>query len=640
MVFVMKNKNRRRISCLLSAVLLLVMSFGFGTFAGAEESDSSKPVVWIVGDSTVSAFTDNYYYPRYGWGTQIDKYLDGTFEVKNIALSGRSSTSYTADKEYGELIAGMKKGDFLLVGFGHNDEKAESGRYTNPNGDYKTAGSFANSLYENYIKPAQAAGTTVVLCTPIVRRTADGNWSDSQLHVTAASGEFEGGSYPQAIINLGKDLNVPVVDMTSLTKELYDSLGASETVNLHAWTSSKPESVDNTHTNIWGGTYNAYLVTKTIKELNVAGLAEHIIDAKAPTKSDVLKSNPDYKESEYSNDLKDSELWANAGIFKGTVFGNVGGNDKIASKFKLESLDNGNINIAVNGAGKIASTADGIAMYYYRVPANSNFTITAKATVNSFTSNDQVSFGLMARDDMYVDQNNNNTLGDYVAAGPLKLTKKGSVWNCFARKSGALTQGGTCANEIKAGETYNLKIESNTDGYACTFGNEETITGGFDFKLTSVDSEYVYVGMYVARSADVTFSDVKLVVDGKEITSAGEPENPTPGEPENPTPGEPENPTPGEPENPTPGEPENPTPGEPENPAPGEPENPTPAEPAPEQPVKPETPTDQPATEPAVSDNNGVKTGDSYHMVWYIAAMTLTAGIACVELKRKKTFDK
>ena len=134
-------------------------------------------------------------------------------------------------------------------------------------------------------------------------------------------------------------------------------------------------------------------------------------------------------------------------------------------------------------------------MYYYRVPANSNFTITAKATVNSFTSNDQVSFGLMARDDMYVDQNNNNTLGDYVAAGPLKLTKKGSVWNCFARKSGALTQGGTCANEIKAGETYNLKIESNTDGYACTFGNEETITGGFDFKLTSVDSEYVYVGI-------------------------------------------------------------------------------------------------------------------------------------------------
>ena len=580
--------------------------------------------LWVVGDSTLSSFDDKYYYPRYGYGTKLGCYLNSKVQVNNLALSGRSSLSFTKEENYKELLAGMKAGDFLIIGFGHNDEKTEAGRYTSPIGGRDKKGTFAASLYDNYIKPALDVSCTPILCTPIVRRTATGEWTKQELHITDDAAQFKGGDYSQAVRDLARDLGIVCVDMTEKTKALYEELGPEETIYLHAWPSNKEVSVDNTHTNIWGGTYNAYLVTKTIKELNVAGLAEHIIDAKAPTKSDVLKSNPDYKESEYSNDLKDSELWANAGIFKGTVFGNVGGNDKIASKFKLESLDNGNINIAVNGAGKIASTADGIAMYYYRVPANSNFTITAKATVNSFTSNDQVSFGLMARDDMYVDQYINSTMGDYVAAGPLKLTKKDSVWNCFARKSGALTQGGTCANEIKAGETYNLKIESNTDGYACTFGNEETITGGFDFKLTSVDSEYVYVGMYVARSADVTFSDVKLVVDGKEITSAGEPENPTPGEPENPAPGEPENPAPGEPENPTP----------------GEPENPTPAEPAPEQPVKPETPTDQPATEPAVSDNNGVKTGDSYHMVWYIAAMTLTAGIACVELKRKKTFDK
>ena len=75
--------------------------------------------------------------------------------MKNIALSGRSSKSYVNDKEYKELTAGMKQGDYLLIGFGHNDEKAEADRYTDPNGDYKTAGSFANSLYENYIKPAQ-----------------------------------------------------------------------------------------------------------------------------------------------------------------------------------------------------------------------------------------------------------------------------------------------------------------------------------------------------------------------------------------------------------------------------------------------------------------------------------------------------
>ena len=516
----MKKRNRKRISCLLSALLLLVMSIGWSVMAMADDAvnkDSSKSTVWIIGDSTVSSFADNYYYPRYGWGTQIDKYLDGTYEVKNIALSGRSSKSYVNDKEYNELTSGMKQGDYLLIDFGHNDEKAEADRYTDPNGDYKTAGSFANSLYENYIKPAQAAGTTVILCTPIVRRTATAEWSDSNLHITKDSGDFKGGDYAQSIRNLGKELNIPVVDMTKMTKELYDTLGPDETVNLHAWTSSKATSVDNTHTNIYGGTYNAYLVTKTIKELGVAGISEHITAKEAPVKADVLKSNPDYKEAEYSGELKQSELWKDAGVFKGSIFGDIGGDPNlIKDKFILEGNEDGSIHIAVNGKGKISSTTDGIAMYYYKVPADSNFVITANATVNSINKHNQVAFGLMARDAMYIDVNDKSALGDYVAAGSIK---QGTA-NCFKRKDGALGYGGTLENPVEAGKTYALKIESNSDGYACTFGDNAAISGGFDFKLTSIDADYVYVGLFVARQADVTFSDIKLVVDGKVVTGS------------------------------------------------------------------------------------------------------------------------
>ena len=516
----MKKRNRKRISCLLSALLLLVMSIGWSVMTMADDAvnkDSSKPTVWIIGDSTVSSFADNYYYPRYGWGTQIDKYLDGTYEVKNIALSGRSSKSYVNDKEYKELTAGMKQGDYLLIGFGHNDEKAEADRYTDPNGDYKTAGSFANSLYENYIKPAQAAGTTVILCTPIVRRTATAEWSDSNLHITKDSGDFKGGDYAQSIRNLGKELNIPVVDMTKMTKELYDTLGPDETVNLHAWTSSKATSVDNTHTNIYGGTYNAYLVTKTIKELGVAGISEHITAKEAPVKADVLKSNPDYKEAEYSGELKQSELWKDAGVFKGSIFGDIGGDPNlIKDKFILEGNEDGSIHIAVNGKGKISSTTDGMAMYYYKVPADSNFVITANATVNSINKHNQVAFGLMARDAMYIDVNDKSALGDYVAAGSIQ---QGTA-NCFKRKDGALGYGGKLENPVEAGKTYALKIESNSDGYACTFGDNAAISGGFDFKLTSIDADYVYVGLFVARQADVTFSDIKLVVDGKVVTGS------------------------------------------------------------------------------------------------------------------------
>ena len=155
-------------------------------------------------------------------------------------------------------------------------------------------------------------------------------------------------------------------------------------------------------------------------------------------------------------------------------------------------------------------------MYYYKVPADSNFVITANATVNSINKHNQVAFGLMARDAMYIDVNDKSALGDYVAAGSIQ---QGTA-NCFKRKDGALGYGGKLENPVEAGKTYALKIESNSDGYACTFGDNAAISGGFDFKLTSIDADYVYVGLFVARQADVTFSDIKLVVDGKVITGS------------------------------------------------------------------------------------------------------------------------
>ena len=410
------------------------------------------------------------------------------------------------EEQYQTLMQGMKAGDYLFVGFGHNDEKADEGRYTNPNGNYLTEGSFANSLYVNYVKPAQEKGVTVVLCTPIVRRTATGIWEDSNLHITSDSGKFEGGNYAEAIRKMGEDLDITVVDMTTLTKNLYDELGADETLNLHAWTSSSGTSVDNTHTNIYGARYNAYMMTRILKEQNIPGLSEHIKETQKPLKSEVLQPNPDYKEAEYTPVTDVSQLWKQIGIWSGSVFGDLGGKPSKATHV-LEGLENNTVHIK-STKGKITDTSDGIAMYYYKVPAKSVFTLSAKMRVLSYDVHDQASFGLMVRDAVWLDMNTKDMMGDYVAAGPLKLSKQGNVWNCFARKSGALTRGGICVNEIAAGDVIDVKIESSTDGYACTFGKEETITGGFDFILTSIDTDYVYVGMYVARIADVTFSDV------------------------------------------------------------------------------------------------------------------------------------
>lgn len=475
----------------------------------------SKATLWVIGDSTLSSFNDKYYYPRYGYGTKLAEYLDNQIEVVNIALSGRSSKSYTTEPQYKKLLEGMKQGDFLMIGFGHNDEKTEKDRFTAADGDYNTSGSFAASLYNSYIKPANAVGCKVILCTPIVRRTADGVWKEQELHITEPAGEFPGGDYPAAIRKLGKDLDIPVVDMTEITRKLYEQLKPENTLYLHAWTSNKEMSVDNTHTNVWGARVNACNVLNEVKHLGIAGLSEHVVNTDLDdclNRDKYLASNPDYKPVVYTSDLKKSDMWEDAAGFSGTVFGDV---FEALSKenFTLEPCGENAVHIAArNNLGKIAISSDGIAMYYKKLPVGTNFILKAKAVINDYFSNDQVSFGLMVRDDMYIDKVTADILGDYVAAAPLMLTHGAQCVNCFARKSGVLTEGGICTRKYSPGDVVQLQIESTSDGYACTFGEEQTITGGFDFQLTAVDPENVYVGMFVARNADITFKDIELII--------------------------------------------------------------------------------------------------------------------------------
>ena len=112
-------------------------------------------------------------------------------------------------------------------------------------------------------------------------------------------------------------------------------------------------SVDNTHTNIWGGRVNAYLCLNEIKKLAVPGLSEHVLDVEFPSE-DYLESNPEYIPVVFDANLKDSVYWKPYEQWKGTVFGDIppGGD---FSHFTLEPVENG-VHIAVrDNAGKISA---------------------------------------------------------------------------------------------------------------------------------------------------------------------------------------------------------------------------------------------------------------------------------------------
>ena len=52
------------------------------------------------------------------------------------------------------------------------------------------------------------------------------------------------------------------------------------------------------------------------------------------------------------------------------------------------------------------------------------------------------------------------------------------------------------------------------DGYTVTYGDNAPASAGFDYPLTAVDSDYIYVGFYVSRNCNVTFRDIALEVTG------------------------------------------------------------------------------------------------------------------------------
>ena len=149
----------------------------FGAFNVTSAFASDETNIFIVGDSTscIYGYDDNYALPRAGWGMYLGDFLRSKYHVEDFAMSGRSSKSFATEDNYKKLLSEMNEGDYVLIQFGHNDAKKSNendlkNRYTDSEGDINTEGSFKNSLYKNYIEPAERKRVQrPVLVTPIVR---------------------------------------------------------------------------------------------------------------------------------------------------------------------------------------------------------------------------------------------------------------------------------------------------------------------------------------------------------------------------------------------------------------------------------------------------------------------------------------
>ena len=484
--------------------------------------------IYLVGDSTVCAFADDYLYPRYGWGTQLGGYLTDKATVVNLALSGRSSKSFTAEDNYQTLVNSLKEGDYLLIAFGHNDEKSDDvTRFTDASLPYTNEASFGWHLYEYYIKVAEEKGATPILITPIVRAKSNDDYSGSEGHVTAT------GDYRQAIIDLGAEVGVSVIDMTAITKARYEELGYDEAIKYHAVLQGKMEgdavvenwnSVDKTHLNIYGAKYVAYNVASELQKLD--GIKNYVAEGiTAPTEADRV-ANPDYVVPDYiAPDLENYEAPEHFSTLTegwyGTAFGDTGANPQSAGNgYVATETSEGVFQVGQSGIkdrGKFSSSSDGFAFLFTQVEANKNFKVTVTATVLKTSTVKQAGFGLMLRDDCIIDQTAGGTIAtNYLTAG-IYANSTSQMYANFYRENASFKKGEVMTGMYAVDDVFTFTIERiGQTVHVTVVYNDTTYTEShYDFDLFARDGDYMYVGMFANRGTVVEFTDLQFEITGE-----------------------------------------------------------------------------------------------------------------------------
>lgn len=197
--------------------------------------------IYYIGDSTVQLNKIDTY-PQTGMAQVLKLFMAPEVRVLPHGKNGRSTKSFLDEGLFDPVRREMGPGDFLLIQFGHNDEKDDPARHT------EAFGSFQENL-RYFIRESRAAGALPVLITPIARRLFD------------EAGNFLPGShggYPEAIRQVGQGEQVPVADLTALTESFLAQLGDEASKPLFVW----PK--DNTHLKYDGAVRMAELLCREL----------------------------------------------------------------------------------------------------------------------------------------------------------------------------------------------------------------------------------------------------------------------------------------------------------------------------------------------------------------------------------------
>ena len=235
----------------------------------------TKPVFYIIGDSTVRNGSGTGSNGQWGWGSFVADYFDTSkISIQNHAMGGRSSRTFITEGRWEKITANLKKGDYVIMQFGHNDASPLDDT-ARARGTIRGIGNDSSVIWNpirkvqetvysygwymrKYVRETKEKGAVPIVCSLIPRN----NWKDGKVGRSTDN-------YALWAEQIAKEEGAYFVDLNKLIADKYDELGEAEV--------SKFFHGDKTHTGLEGAKMNVEIVIQQLILQNPGELARYIV---------------------------------------------------------------------------------------------------------------------------------------------------------------------------------------------------------------------------------------------------------------------------------------------------------------------------------------------------------------------------
>jgi lysophospholipase L1-like esterase len=221
---------------------------------------AQKTMIYTIGDSTMADKVKPDENPEKGWCQVLPSFFDlNKVTIDNRAVNGRSTKSFINEKRWESIYNSLKPGDYVLIQFGHNDEKlADSTRYTNPHTAYR------HNLIR-FVIETRKKGAIPILFSSIARR----NFNEQGVLIETH------GDYPLETRLVAQEYQVPFIDLEYFSELLEQSYGVEKSKELHLYFKmgehpyySEGKS-DDTHLSLKGATEIAKIAVQELRKMDL-----------------------------------------------------------------------------------------------------------------------------------------------------------------------------------------------------------------------------------------------------------------------------------------------------------------------------------------------------------------------------------